>query len=527
MGIKVSTLLLSMAFLFVGCQQKDMSERLTLIDSLLIHNQVDSAMVALNKISLNELSIRADSAYYLLLKAETRYRLDGPDSTDKSTNFSIDYYDGTSDYEKLSRSYYYKSVNSYSPSNPQDGIRLLKQAEYYAEKTNNQILKHKIYEKLSYYNGNNNEEKLSLYYSKKALHMAKLLNDLNRQAIALLYMASSYSFIGDNDSLGICVNECLPLAICLTNQQKAYLYTRMGELYEKSEPEIAKKYLSKALGIHPQPRTYLALSNLYLREDSLVKVKEIWNRALKINRISKVGIAILSAMRQQSLEQKDYGQANVLADSIILLQQKFYETKEKNKIAEIQVAYDKESVERNLKERVLAWTIGVFIIVVVIVGWLGYKSWRGMKAKKNLAETKLQLEVYTQKASQLENSQRENVSEINKLNKKIENLRYRQSGILAQGKELFDAISNGCTTVRWGKDDFINYLEYYKLRDLSFINEMETEYERLSPKYIFFTVLEHEGYSNEDIKRIMGISESTLRSTRSRINGKKLNSQNV
>ena len=60
------------------------------------------------------------------------------------------------------------------------------------------------------------------------------------------------------------------------------------------------------------------------------------------------------------------------------------------------------------------------------------------------------------------------------------------------------------------------------MRDLPFVNEMETEYDHLSPKYIFFAVLEHEGKSDEDIQRIMGISESTLRSTRSRINSKRL-----
>jgi DNA-binding CsgD family transcriptional regulator len=50
---------------------------------------------------------------------------------------------------------------------------------------------------------------------------------------------------------------------------------------------------------------------------------------------------------------------------------------------------------------------------------------------------------------------------------------------------------------------------------------METEYERLSPKYIFFAVLQHQQKSDDDIQRIMGVSESTLRSTRSRINSKK------
>jgi len=166
--------------------------------------------------------------------------------------------------------------------------------------------------------------------------------------------------------------------------------------------------------------------------------------------------------------------------------------------------------------------LGVLLIVAAIIGWLGYKSWRGMKAKKDLAETRLQLEAYTQKAADLESSQQENASEIKKLNKKIEDLHYRQSGILAKGRELSEAIEEGGTTVRWSKDDFINYIEYYKLKDLPFVNEMETGYSRLSPKYIFFAVLEHEGKTDEDIQRIMGISESTLRSTRSRISSKKL-----
>ena len=57
---------------------------------------------------------------------------------------------------------------------------------------------------------------------------------------------------------------------------------------------------------------------------------------------------------------------------------------------------------------------------------------------------------------------------------------------------------------------------------LPFVNEMETEYNHLSPKYIFFAVLEHEGHDEEGIQHIMGISESTLRSTRSRISSKRL-----
>ena len=193
-----------------------------------------------------------------------------------------------------------------------------------------------------------------------------------------------------------------------------------------------------------------------------------------------------------------------------------------DQIAEIQAKYDKDTAVRDMREKYMTWGLGLLALTTIIVAFLGYKSRQGMKFKKELAESKMQLDAYTKKAAELENSGKASAAEINKLHEKISDLTQRHSGILAKGRELYDAIEAGGTTVRWGKNDFINYLEYYKMRDLPFVNEMETEYDHLSPKYIFFAVLEHEGKSDEDIQRIMGISESTLRSTRSRINSKRL-----
>lgn len=507
----------------VGCQRSSMSEQLTQIDSLLVNDQVDSAMICLKNIPIDNLETEADSAYYYILMAESRYRLKGPDSTDNSTNYSINFYKNTSDNERLSRAYYYKGVNVFSYGKPREGILLIKQAEEFAGKTKNKVLKHKIYETLSHYNGKTYETEIALVYAKKAYQIARELNDKERQAIALIYMAGDYSHFGNKDSLAICVNECLPLADYLTEKEKAYLYTRMGELYEDNEPEIAKKYLQKAIDIHPQLQTHRALSNIYIKEGNIRKAQEVWGKSLQTSGSIPARIGIYKAMRQQSLYMKDYQQANALADSIITKQQKYYETKEQEKVGEIQAKYDKEAAERDIKEQVMGWGLVLLVIVLILITWLGNKSLKGMKAKKELAETKVQLEAYTRKAEELEKSDKTNTKEIGELHKKINELHHRHAGILAKGKELFDAIEAGGTTVRWGKDDFINYLEYYKLKDLPFVNEMETNYNRLSPKYIFFAVLEHEGHDDEDILRIMGISESTLRSTRSRINSKKLN----
>ena len=509
------------SIIMMGCKGEGVAEQLEQIDSLLVHDKVDSALVRLSELRITN-SNQADSAYYILLRTEARNRLTMLTLEDSCINYCVDYYQRTRDNEKKARAYYYKGAISYELTNKLvPSIYLIKYAEEYAEKTNNLLLKHKIYETLSYYNNLAYEYDLSLHYAKRAYQVAQKLSDKNRQAIALIYMVGSYSYLGKTDSVAICIQECLPLADYITDTDKAYLYTRIGEFYVDTEPEMAERYLKKAVGIHPQSWTYLALSNLYIKQGQVDKAQAVWNKALEINGSTRVRIEILKAMRQQSMEQKDFLQANALADSILKTQERFYEGQREDQIAEIQAKYDKETAVRDLREKYMTWGLGLLALTTIIVTFLGYKSRQGMKAKKELAESKIQLDAYTKKASELESSGKASATEINKLHEKINELTHRHSGILAKGKELYDAIETGETTVHWSKDDFINYLEYYKMKDLPFVNEMETDYNHLSPKYIFFAILEHEGKSDEDILRIMGISESTLRSTRSRINSKK------
>ncbi len=518
-------LMLFIATLVVSCGGNDVSKQLEQMDALLAEGKVDSVITLLDEVTLSDLQSKEDSAYYILIRTEARYRVYTQTPADSVINYSVEYYKGTSDKEKLARAYYYKGVISYE--NVKDliaSIHLVKQAEAHAEKTDNLLLKHKIYEKLAYYNGNAFEEALTLKYSKKALTVAKELNDSERQAAALIYMSSAYLHLGKNDSSKVCINECMPLIDSMDDLDKAHVYANIGQIFENDNPQLAKLYLQKAISIRGLAYAYQFLSNIYLREDSIDKAKSLWSQALektKGNDVSKVRTGIFKAMRKQSIEQHDFMLANALADSILLQQERLFEKQREEKVAEIQAKYDKETAVRDLREKYMVWGMGLLALTVIVIAFLGYKSRQGIKAKKELVESNIQLEAYTKKAEELESSGKASATEINNLHEKINELTHRHSGILAKGKELYDAIEAGGTTVRWTKDDFINYLEYYKMRDLPFVNEMETGYNRLSPKYIFFAVLEHEGKDDEDVQRIMGISESTLRSTRSRINSKK------
>ncbi len=80
----------------------------------------------------------------------------------------------------------------------------------------------------------------------------------------------------------------------------------------------------------------------------------------------------------------------------------------------------------------------------------------------------------------------------------------------------------GETVVLWDKKDFVNFLEYYKIKDLPFVIYLNTEYEHLTPRYKFFEILYHLGKNDEEVERILGISHSTVKSTKSRIRSKKI-----
>lgn len=513
------------AMFLIGCQSRNhIEEQLAIIDTLLIHDKVDSAKILLEKIPQKSLRSHEDSAYYFLVQTETNYRNRIPLESDHGINYSQKFYEKTKNREKLARTYFYKGVTTFSKNSINKTFVLLKQAEELADQTDNLLLRHKIYEKLSYYNGDLYEYELSKQYALKTLDISRTIKSKRRQGTALLYLFTIYFENGQKDSALICANQCASLLNPQDSINIPYLFYDLGRIYEKDDPQLAKAYLKKAIAIKGIPNAYNTLANIYMREDSMEKVHEMWEQALYSTRNTKINsmrVEIFNAMRQQCMERKEYERANALADSAMAWQKRYYQTQEQDRLAEIQAKYDKERAQQELWNKVYSWGLLLMAVVGILIIGLGYYSYRGMKAKKALAETMTQLTLFTRKAEELEAGGEVNAKEVARLNKKIDELQNRHAGILAHGKILYEAVSEGSTTVTWGKNDFADFIEYYKLKDLPYVNELETEYNHLSAKYMFFAILEHEGRSDDEIMRILGISDSTMRSTRSRINNKR------
>lgn len=103
------------------------------------------------------------------------------------------------------------------------------------------------------------------------------------------------------------------------------------------------------------------------------------------------------------------------------------------------------------------------------------------------------------------------------LTDKIQN---RQTSLMFEGHSLYEAICANKSIVKWGKADVAKLIEYYKVVNLPFVTQLDTDYEGLTNGNKLFLILQDMGKSDEEMTRILGTSYGALRTTRSRIKGK-------
>ena len=112
--------------------------------------------------------------------------------------------------------------------------------------------------------------------------------------------------------------------------------------------------------------------------------------------------------------------------------------------------------------------------------------------------------------------------EIEELYRKRKNFLEKHRENLSEGHKLYIDVMEGKTIALWRKKEFENFIEYYRLINMSYVDALEVEYDSLSPKNQFFLIMEHIGKSDKEIMRIMGLADGSIRSIRSRINKRRI-----
>ncbi len=123
----------------------------------------------------------------------------------------------------------------------------------------------------------------------------------------------------------------------------------------------------------------------------------------------------------------------------------------------------------------------------------------------------------------MENAKDHSISKISNLEQKINILENKESKALYNGKLCYESILDNNTIVNWSAKDLNDFVDYYKYKDLSFVSSLDDEYRKLSPKqYLYLIMVNAMNKDEVTIEKIMGVSNVTIRSIKSRIKAKKV-----
>ena len=164
-------------------------------------------------------------------------------------------------------------------------------------------------------------------------------------------------------------------------------------------------------------------------------------------------------------------------------------------------------------------TMILILLIVTIVFLILYFLYLHNKQVKRYEQSKLLLKEYQQKMEELE-EHKDLEKRILYVTDRIDNSEEEYTKMLHEGRKRYNQIMDGSTTENWEDEDFYNFIEFYRMKDMSFITHLEEDYDRLSTRNIMFMILFHMGKNDEEVANIMGLAEDSIRMAKTRLRRK-------
>jgi Uncharacterized enzyme of heme biosynthesis len=513
--------------MFTSCHD-NINKKMEMADGCLNRNSVDSAYNILKHINPDNLNGDENIALYTLLNTKTKYIKYIPVKND-SIDYAIFYYKQNGPEGRLAEAYNYKAMTLYyDRGKKKEAIEYLKKAEEIALKTADAKLIQKIYDNIYTVNFWCNNFNIALKYGLKALSYAYKIKDTASIAHDLRYISDAYSELNIDNKAIVYNLKAIHYLNYYDKLSQAKLFSNIGEYYfYKGNTKKANEFLEKAFKNSPNVYTYSVVADMYIEKGKFIKAKEVMDKApLPTNDFDN--LKKLSTLYNLNRKLKNYVKALNIADSIIELSKKIDNAKENNNLNDIQAKYDREMMAQNFKSQIIYLIGAVLLLSLLIILLIFRQKYRNSKIKHGIIENRLLINEYKKKISEMENSKDNSVTKISNLEQKINILESNESKALYNGKRCYESVLDNNTIVKWSAQDLLDFIDYYKYKDLSFVSSLDDEYRKLSPKqYLYLIMVNAMNKDEATIEKIMGVSNVTIRSIKSRIKAKKLYHPNV
>lgn len=509
-------LLLFYIIVLAGCNRQTGYERLLVEADSLMEQRTDSALHLLESIpEVMDKGDESNRAYYTLLLTQARYKCNQPVPADSLMRSAVRYYEQSDNPSLLCRAYYYLAMPLYELGQHEEALLLLKKGEELAVRNHDLLYMSKYHESLCMVNYKANYHDLMLVYARKFLEDAIQLNDTILIARGLEHTANAYYRNGEFKKGQDYIQKTMPLLSQMNNESQAYILTNLGCFYHQQDSlEVAKHYLHLSLDTYKRPNTYAELGDIYAEEGNISNAEACWNEALKSDNPTIV-INILKSMFNQYKVQGNYFKALDVSEQLFYLKDSLTQASEQTAIAEIQHKYDHQVVE-NKYYKTLTWLFGsVLLLVIVSVGYYSYHRRTVRRFTSQLSAKEEAIRNAQQKIALLENMDGEHHDEIMALNNQIQILRQQTNEQLGHGKEVYDEVATGNKLLSTGKEH--DLIEYYSILRYKQYGIWMSEYKDLTARLLTYLILQDMGKSDTEIQDILSITNSSLRSIKTRL----------
>lgn len=422
----------------------------------------------------------------------------------------------------LARQHLDDGLRQYEEGKADSALWNLKQAEQLAEECHSDSLLCESWAALAKVNARSANFNLAKQYADKLYAKSHQCRDYNQMAVSCNMLACIYDMQDSTRMAFNYIDELKQYAQYGTPKLRAYYLANIGIFYmRKHEDELAKQYLNRSIDIMPIADAFCSLAVICGREGDMEEADRLWKIALQTPDLY-YKITFLKALATQYHQMGHYREAMELTEQIVDLTDTLTRRQQTAQIQELQLRYDRQSVQRTLERRTFIAIFLILLLVVAGVIYALYTRYKHQRMSRLISNSQSLVDTYTRQIDLLEENGKEAEQHIKDLRKRISVLQKKQSVVLTQGRQRYYELQEGGKTAKWSKDDFESLVEYYKVVDLQFVQHLETEFDNLSAIHKVFMILLHEGKSDEEVQEILGLSNGAFRTVKYRIKKKML-----
>ena len=370
---------------------------------------------------------------------------------------------------------------------------------------------------------------MCLDYGRKALEYILRIGRRSSICGAYMQIATTFAFLQQTDSAAFYTDKAIPYLKDYKNVVGENIhpdfFSNIGYNYMVvGRYEEAKQYLEQSLMVKVTAVACNYLAWIYKKEGD-EEQSHLWY--LKAHEIKDnwPKDKILFSLLQYDIAHKNMEGAQEKLKRMMTISDSLHKVQMDRTILEYQHRFDEQAAQE-AHQRKMIWVgiaLGVLLFVIVLLAL--YIRYRRAKEQVALTEKQMLINNYVNEIAQLKSQQNDTdvAEQIEELNGKIRELVEQNSPRLVRGKMLYDDIKKDGTTSGWSNGDYKCFINYYKAIEFPAFCRIQKKYAPKTAHNTFFLILYEMGLEDKDVRRIMGITQEAIRSTRHRIqqNGKK------